>query len=517
MTNLRMKLALVALAAAGGASIALATVSGGGKANSDCYLEFGGVTATTGKTKVECTDGTACDQDGVCNNSCDFGAQVCVNQSDVTGCTPPAGGLSSVALKRDNSNVTLQGLGLDTPGCIAFPGGSVVALKQNKKKTKYLKTTSNISATSKAQPGVKPKADKDKLHLVCIPSPTPCGGVTTTTLPGCAANPQGGPDQLQLVVTTGSDLDNGWTGVSHNFPVPVGTTVKFCLTNCDETTDAVCDASGSTDVAGTPSLNGATFGPPLPLVAGGIPVCVVNKYSEAAITGVANIQTGELTGAIHLGSEVWTTPAQAVCPKCSGANIGDAGTCSGGPNKNHNCVTEGIVTVNSDNPPINGAVYTLSSSCPPGGLGQTKVATLPINLDPLTTATATLAGPKPCQGQTQDDACGANACTSSCPGTPPLKGGINQSCCANAQQTPCFPTKTGSIVRTGQLEAPTPQWPDTTYPKTGVGGTSGENLVSVFCEAKTNSTIDGVTGLAGPGAIILPVKQCYSKLGQTCP
>jgi hypothetical protein len=72
-------------------------------------------------------------------------------------------------------------------------------------------------------------------------------------------------------------------------------------------------------------------------------------------------------------------------------------------------------------------------------------------------------------------------------------------------------------MRTGQLEVPTPAWPDTSYPKTGVGGTSGENLSSVFCIARTNGTIDGVTGLPGPGALILPVKQCYKKLGDACP
>jgi len=532
MINLRVKLGLVALAAAGAASIAVATVPGGGPATSDCYLEFGGVTATKGKTTVECTDGTACDLDGECNNSCTFAVQVCPNQTDpnLPKCTPPAGGLSSVKITKDKSQVTLNQLGLTGSACGAFPDGPVVPLKvkTNKKGTKYLKATSHITAVVLAQPGVKPKKDSDKLNLVCLPNPTPCTigttttSTTSTTLPGvgpeCSGpNPQGGPDQLNLFVTAGSDLDNGWTGVSHDFPVPVGTTVRFCLSNCDETTDSVCDGVGSTDVGGTPSLNGPTFGPPLPLVAGGIPVCVVNKYAESTITGTVNIQTGEINGSIHLNSEVWTTPQQNVCPKCSGQSVGAAGTCTFGPKKGQACVTEGVVTVNSDNPVISGAVYTLSSSCPPGGLGQTKVATLPINLDPLTTDMSTMTGSKPCPGQTQDDGCGGAACTASCPATPPLHGGLSQFCCNNTQHTPCFPTKTGTIVRTGQLEVATPTWPDPTYPKTGVGGTSGENLASVFCIAKTNSTIDGVSGLPGPGALILPVKQCYKKLGQTCP
>ena len=94
---------------------------------------------------------------------------------------------------------------------------------------------------------------------------------------------------------------------------------------------------------------------------------------------------------------------------------------------------------------------------------------------------------------------------------------MRQFCCANAQQSTCFPTRTGTIVRSGQLEVPTPAWPDAACPKTGAGGASGEQLASIFCVPKTNSTLDGVTGLPGPGAVILPVRQCWRKPGQACP
>jgi hypothetical protein len=70
------------------------------------------------------------------------------------------------------------------------------------------------------------------------------------------------------------------------------------------------------------------------------------------------------------------------------------------------------------------------------------------------------------------------------------KGGISQVCCSNATSTPCFPTKTGSITRTGRP------------------GTNGQTLVSAatFCIPRTGSTLINITGLPGPGALLLPAQ-----------
>jgi hypothetical protein len=63
----------------------------------------------------------------------------------------------------------------------------------------------------------KPKNDLDKLKLTCNPNPTDTG-CDGTTNPTCAANPAGGPKELVLTIgPSGTDLDNGWTGSSHNF------------------------------------------------------------------------------------------------------------------------------------------------------------------------------------------------------------------------------------------------------------------------------------------------------------
>ena len=81
------------------------------------------------------------------------------------------------------------------------------------------------------------------------------------------------------------------------------------------------------------------------------------------------------------------------------------------------------------------------------------------------------------------------------------KGGVSQLCCAGQTNMPCFPTAGGGqIQRTGKPGPPLPRWPDPTYPKNG-----DMTLAATFCEPITGTVlVDGVTGLPGPGALILP-------------
>src|SRR5206468_508647 len=87
------------------------------------------------------------------------------------------------------------------------------------------KAVIRVKATSSG----KPKKDPDTFMLVCSGTGTGCPHPTTTPTcqaptscaNPCAKNTSGGPDQIDLVsAATGSDLDNGWTGISHNFPTP---------------------------------------------------------------------------------------------------------------------------------------------------------------------------------------------------------------------------------------------------------------------------------------------------------
>src|SRR5262249_21277894 len=129
---------------------------------------------------------------------------------------------------------------------------------------------------------------------------------------------------------------------------------------------------------------------------------------------------------------------------------------------------------------------------------------------PLTTATSTLAGSPPCPGQTQvgppgcgfcgdtrciGPACASTTATGQCVD---IKGGLSQNCCTNDPTTPRFPSPG---VRTGSTAPPAPAFPDPMYPKTG-----DVTLVATFCEASSgSSTVDAVTGLPGPGALVLPM------------
>src|SRR2546430_4736662 len=175
-------------------------------------------------------------------------------------------------------------------------------------------------------------------------------GPTTTRCQGCPASPQGGHAGADhSTADTGTDLDNGWTGISHNFPVDPRATLKVCLAVCDASMNPVCDRMGA---VGAGSINGATFGPPLPLIAQGVAVCVINRYQSTPVTGQMNVQTGEVSDTtpiqVNLFSDVHLISDHTnVCPRCStgGApQYGARGSCSAGPNQGKSCTVESIVT-----------------------------------------------------------------------------------------------------------------------------------------------------------------------------
>jgi hypothetical protein len=345
-----------------------------------------------------------------------------------------------------------------------------------------------VTLTGMAVASTKPKRAKNVIRLQCVPN---TGGGS------CNANPAGGPRELLLsAASSGTDLDNGWTGTSHNFPVVSNSELRVCLAGCGATSNPQC----TEDEAQTAVVNPATFGAPLPLLAAGVPVCVVNNFGNPKITGFsANIFTGVASGTVNLQSRIFLTTVTQVCPRCSGQNVGDAGTCDSGAQQGRACVTNGIVTVANA---AGNKVYTLSPDCAPGG---TAAGTIPISL-PVTTGTSTLS--PPCPGQTSLTKANCGACGTLCTGPAcnskdaagqciDIKGGISQNCCANDPTNPCFPDP---IVRTGSTGSATPPFPDPTYPKHG-----NMTVAATYCEASSGSSVvDVTTGLPGPGALILP-------------
>ena len=496
----------------------------GGKGKADCYSEFE-VTNVATANSVTCMDNDpACDTDILCGQ-CTIGVALCINQTDpnVPKCTPhpPLTSLTATVPPPALGALNIPS-DLSSTACGAA-GSVVVPLKVKGGKQKPFKSKVSVVAVS----GTKPTTDRDKLKIKCLPNPACSGSTTTTTIPtntGCTgtnANPAGGPNELDLVVaTSGTDLDNGWTGVSHNFPIVGNSTLKACLTTCGPDGTPPCQMSGIVG-AGTP--NGASFGAPLPLLAANVPVCVINEWNGSPNgIGTADPITGDASFQINLTAKVHLTTATQVCPRCNNNK------CDSGPNQGKNCTTDTTLLVAQSLGANKN--YNLSRDCPPdpGALA----APLDIRL-PTTTGTSTLTGPKPCTAKpgeptgvpVQDDNCGAGGCGSNnCTGTAcasmgtdpstgnPIcvdsKGGLSQNCCNNDTTKSCFPTAGGgSIVRSGKPSIPSPAFPDTTYPKVGNGV-----VASIFCIPATGTnSIDTTAGLPGPGALITPGTQTWIK------
>jgi hypothetical protein len=356
----------------------------------------------------------------------------------------------------------------------------------------------------------------------CVPG---CAGTTTTTSTTtttivCLSNPAGGPDTLDLTVSgNGTDLDVGWTGVDHNFPLVPNATLRMCLATCGPGGTPPCDMLG---LVGRREPNGATFGTPLPLLAANVPICIVNEWNPTIPpTGTVNPLTGDASLQIDLTSKVHLTTATQVCPRCNN------GRCDSGPNQGKACTVEATLAVTQSL----GAnkLYNLSQDCPPdpGALA----APLDIRL-PATTGTAMLAGPTPCTSQpgqpmgtpVMDDDCGGTGCgAGNCTGSAcasmttdpstgaPIcmdsKGGLSQNCCNGDTTKQCFPTAGEAIVRMGRPFPPSPPFPDQTYPKTGNGV-----LAAVFCVPATGAnSIDVTAGVPGPGALVAPISATWHR------
>jgi hypothetical protein len=503
---------------------ARALVQGDGPQKADCYAEWQVTTPdlgpTRGRINVDCTDGDpTCDADGVADGRCTFAVSICAFQANVPQCTPQP--VTEIKLPKKTRDLGLQVPPLPATAALCGPATPIFApIRINKKGAQQPSKPVKLKMT--AISSGKPRKDADGLNLKCLPSP-----VVAT----CAANTIGPdePNELRLTVpAAGTDLDNGRSGPSHNFPVPEATRLQFCLQGCDARTTPICNTSLLT---GPGTFNDTAFGAPLPLIAAGVPVCVVNRFAAMQQPGTADLSTGDIAALVRLESDVWLTDSTAVCPRC------ETGTCSGGPNQGKPCAIDGIVVVSGAQ--VANKTFRLSKDCPPPN--NVLAGTLSINL-PLTTGRSALVPQPggslatPCVRQPGDpagltplpDTCPAGGtCTGSCTGDACVnaagvdyvsgaptcvdaKGGLSQLCCSSRSDLPCFPTGPGSIgvvTRQGKALPPQPPWPTATYPKT-TDCTPGQCsvLVGAFCEAATGSaTVDGLTGLPGPGAIILPV------------
>lgn len=365
---------------------------------------------------------------------------------------------------------------------------------------------------------------------------------------------------ITFTVAAGADLDTGWTGTAHDAAVQKGSAISGELSNCDPVNDPVCDFFGNVGsscaadptqacladsqcTAGGCQIN--TFGPPLPLSAGGVPACIINRF-QRDVVGSYNLNTGaselntHLSSLVHLGISV-----NRPCPICDcgqpTCNIGDAGTCT--DNSGGACRVQGT-----------GPLGPTSNECGPSPSSNVSGGGLDIAFEPVTTGTVTFPTNQACDagghtgeqcwcdGQPQTNSCakacdgGGNdnqACGSDadCPGAPagackplcrPISGeatgegeciaGPPTQTCANAPHIGCqtnsnCPGATGPCVAKNQRCFMDP------IVKVGTPSTTQNVAVAAFCiPATTASAINQTAGLPGPGTISFPadidIKRC---------
>jgi len=249
------------------------------------------------------------------------------------------------------------------------------------------------------------------------PAVTSSGAATVTITPTPVAAACPSAISFEADATT-SILDAGWTGFGHGSKVIDKGKITVDVTSCASSTRpcGVCDLQGpipnpdagngtsnnqrctgdtsiecTADATCTAAGAGTCaffFGAPLPLAAGGVATCVVNRV-VGLMTGTANIETGDSASSADLASSVFTADDQSSpCPVCQGdptaVDGARGGTCSAGPRTGLSCDVSGeSVTFGKT-----------SFDCPPAPLA--KLADIPIKLANTTgTTTRTLSPASP--------------------------------------------------------------------------------------------------------------------------
>jgi hypothetical protein len=117
---------------------------------------------------VLCHDGDPCDTDGKINDVCTFKVAVCIDQSNLSACHPPAG-LQTLHVS-SKLPTAARPSSLEGSGCGSFVD---VAVKlhhgaHNGKKTGMVIVQANATAAK----GTTPHGDRDTYVLECLPSAT---------------------------------------------------------------------------------------------------------------------------------------------------------------------------------------------------------------------------------------------------------------------------------------------------------------------------------------------------------
>ncbi len=284
-------------------------------------------------------------------------------------------------------------------GAIGSPAPSITTLQE------YIDCVSCVSEFKVDCMGAAGVGDGDPALGLAFPGSASECNVCVADLTGapCPTTVQVDPDGAA------TNLDSGWTGLSHDFDLPTGGRLTLAVSGCAGTerpTCGDCTLDGPEPNAGGTAFNNQRcagdgsyfectsdldctnegllgpctffFGPPLPQSSGGVPICITNQI-EGVITGTMNIESGEMETTVNLTARAHSGIELALpCPRCVG------GACTGGTRFGQACVVNGTSSLFGD----------LSLDCPPNSGGV--IGRLPITLSSatgLTTKTISAANP----------------------------------------------------------------------------------------------------------------------------
>jgi hypothetical protein len=146
------------------------------RGRSDCYasLAIVGTPTVVNDRKVECRNGDpACDLDGdPCDWMCSYGVALCLNDPvDLAKCTPPFPPDALVRVKTRKDAQVLEVPPLDTAGCGAVSIVEVpLRLAHRTGVVKPGRSRLKVIAISPK----RPRRDRDKVQLVCLPPESAC-------------------------------------------------------------------------------------------------------------------------------------------------------------------------------------------------------------------------------------------------------------------------------------------------------------------------------------------------------
>ena len=348
-------------------------IPGGGAVKSDCYAELDvkGITNSSDEVRknkiVLCTDGAACDVGSCGDNRCNVQASICINQTDpnLMACTAPSA-LDKVSIvSRGRIKWNVQKPNSLTGARCGDTAGTTIPMKLDKKGRPKGLGKAKVNITAQAPRGIRPRTDRDRVTVKCLPRTVACQPTTTTLPPACGdgvvngseeCDPNSGstdcavgefcnstcqcmsaplctcgdpePTSLRFVTEVGTgdcglvEVNSGisrvlkcgglyFGGGAESVPLPAplpDMSVFITKARCNGNTLALSQMTpAETGSERSCTAKDCLFGAPLPipnLDSPAVSTCIINVIARGAI-GTADCQTGNTTIDLPLRSDIY--------------------------------------------------------------------------------------------------------------------------------------------------------------------------------------------------------------------